>query len=73
MSVKWRQHYQKTKQAYQGLQPTQVGVAVPKATEQVPMLFQGAINKLALSHPDGDWVLLQVALKNAFNSLSGHT
>ena len=51
----------------QSLQPRQCGVGVSSACELVGMTMQGMVNNL---DPQGDWVVLQVDVKNAFNTLS---
>ena len=48
------------------LQPRQVGVGVQGATELVGMGVQRLFDRL---DPQGDWVLLQVDVKNAFNTV----
>ena len=51
----------------QKLQPRQTGVGVKGAAELVGMGIQRTVDTL---DPTGSWVLLQVDVKNAFNSLS---
>jgi hypothetical protein len=47
------------------LAPRQCGVGVPGAAEHVGMAMQA----FARAHPEGDWVALQVDVRNAFNCI----
>ena len=55
------------KQAIAALAPSQCGVATPGATETVAMALQNWVNN---SIEESSWKILQVDLKNAFNTIS---
>ena len=59
-------HTEEVKTQLSALRPRQCGVGVPYACELVGMGVQAIAN----SKPDGRWVLLQVDMANAFNSVS---
>ena len=54
-------------QAVRSLMPRQVRVGVPNATELIGMGIQRIVDS---SDPKGDWVILQVDVQNAYNTLS---
>ena len=50
----------------QGLSPVQCGVGVPNACESIGQGLQGLVDSLPR---EGDWVVLQVDVSNAFNTI----
>ena len=59
-------HTPEVKSQLSTLQPRQCGVGVPYACEMVGM----GVQAIATAHPTGNWVMLQVDMKNAFNNIS---
>ena len=57
------------RQATRALQPLQVGVGVPGAAELVAMSLQSMVDGMHHMAAAGDWVVLQVDVANAFNTV----
>ena len=54
------------------MHPTQIGVAMKGAPEKLACALQELVNSFHKEDPTGDWVILQVDVSNAFNSMLRH-